>query len=113
MLLAIDFDEDLVDVERVAVASVPPFQSACINGSELDTEPAPSAQRVLWVPEAYRFSGYSDASFGEQIFNEWSGIPAMTEIEAKTKPDSIGNNVRWESVAFVCVHPPILPISVS
>ena len=25
-------------------------------------------------------------------------------------PDGIGNNVRWESVAFVCVHPTILSI---
>jgi hypothetical protein len=57
MLLTIDLHEHFVDVESVAIASVPPFQSACINGSELDT------------PEAYRFSGYSDASFGKKIFD--------------------------------------------
>jgi hypothetical protein len=45
MLLAIDLDEDFIDVEGIAKASVPPFQSAGINGSELDT------------PEADGFSG--------------------------------------------------------
>jgi len=64
MLLAVDFDEDFVDVESVALALVPKalallagqallsFQAAGINCSELD------------APEADRFSGYSDASFG-------------------------------------------------
>ena len=43
MLLAIDIHEDLIDVDRVAVAPVLSFQAAGINGTELDTEPAPSA----------------------------------------------------------------------
>ena len=41
MLLAVDFDEYFIDVERVTVAPMLPFQSAGINGSELDAEPAP------------------------------------------------------------------------
>jgi len=75
-------------VESVAVALVLSFQSAAINGTELD------------APETDRFSRHSDASFSEQVLNEWSGIPAMTEIEAKIKPDGIGNNIRWESVVM-------------
>ena len=35
----------------------------------------------------------------------------MTQIEAIVEPDGVTNDVRWESVAFVCVHEPILPIS--
>ncbi len=41
MLLAIDLDEDFIDVEGISVASVLPFQPSGINGSEFDTEPAP------------------------------------------------------------------------
>ena len=41
MLFAIDFDEDFIDEENIATAPVLSFQSAGINGSELDTEPAP------------------------------------------------------------------------
>ena len=48
-----DFDEDFIDVEGVAVASVLTLQSACINGSE------------LYAPETDRLSGYSDASLGQ------------------------------------------------
>ena len=42
---------------------------------------------------------------------EWSGISAVAEIEAVVQPDSVGDDVRWESVSFICVHSPILPIS--
>jgi len=41
MLLASDLDEDFVNVERVAVASVFSLQSAGINGAEFDAGPAP------------------------------------------------------------------------
>ena len=41
MLLAIDFYEDFVEEERVAIASVLSFKAAGINGSERDAEPAP------------------------------------------------------------------------
>jgi hypothetical protein len=34
MLLTVDFDEDFIDVERVAVASVLSFQSTGINGTK-------------------------------------------------------------------------------
>ena len=38
---AIDLHEYLIDEEGIAVSSVLAFQSACINDTELDTEPAP------------------------------------------------------------------------
>ena len=57
MLLAVDLNEDFIDEESVAVAPMLSFQSACINGSELDT------------PEADCFAADCNASFSEQIFN--------------------------------------------
>ena len=36
MLLAIDSYEDFINIEGVAVSTVPSFQSACINGAKLD-----------------------------------------------------------------------------
>ena len=52
ILLAIDFDEDFIDVKSVAVAPVLSFQSSGVKCFKLYAEPAPLAQRVLWVPEA-------------------------------------------------------------
>ena len=52
MLLAIDPDEDFINVEGVAVSSMLPLQSAGINGSE------------FYTPEADRFSGYGDTALG-------------------------------------------------
>jgi len=53
MLLAIDLDEDFIDVESVSIASVFSFQSQSEYGSE------------FYAPEADGLSGYSDAPFGE------------------------------------------------
>jgi hypothetical protein len=72
MLLAVDFDEDLVDVEGITV------------------------------------SRDSDTPFGKQIFN----VP-MTEIEPIVEPDGVGDDIWGESVACICIHPPILAISAS
>ena len=85
--------EDFVDVEGVAVSSVLSLQSPCINGSELD------------APETYCFSADSDSSFSEEIF-----YVAVTQIESEVEPDSVADDVGWETVAFICVHPPIVPI---
>jgi hypothetical protein len=56
MLLTVDLDEDFIDVERVAIASVFSFQTTGINGTELDT------------PEADRFTADGDSSFSEEVF---------------------------------------------
>jgi hypothetical protein len=57
MLLTVDLDEDFIDVERVAIASVFELQAQGINRAKLDT------------PETDRFPGDNDASLSEQVFN--------------------------------------------
>jgi hypothetical protein len=32
----------------------------------------------------------------------------MTEIESVVEPDCVTDDICWESVAFVCIHPQIL-----
>jgi hypothetical protein len=39
--LAVDLHKDFIDAEGIAVASALPLQSAGIDGTELDAEPAP------------------------------------------------------------------------
>ncbi|MFT4825734.1 MAG: hypothetical protein ACI9J0_003668, partial [Cryomorphaceae bacterium] len=41
MLFTIYFDENFIDVESIAIASVLSFQSTCIYSAQFDTEPAP------------------------------------------------------------------------
>ena len=92
MLLTLDLHEDFVNVEGVAVASMLSLQSAGINGSELVT------------PEADRFATDGYAALGEKIFNI-----SVAEIESIVEPDSTADDIRWESVAFVCIHYQIIP----
>ena len=87
MLLAIDFDEDFIDVESVAIASVLSLQSAGINGTEFD------------APQANCFAANCDASLSENVFNI-----QMTQIEAIIEPDGIRNDIWRESVVFVSIH---------
>ncbi|MBT4522449.1 MAG: hypothetical protein HOC23_20810 [Halieaceae bacterium] len=65
----------------VAEASVHSLQSTCIYGTELD------------APEADCFATDGDASLSEQIFDEWSGTPAVTQVESVVQPDSIRNDI--------------------
>ena len=83
--------EYFIDVEGVAVASVFSLQAAGINGTELD------------APEANCFSGYSDASLGEKIFDI-----TMAEVESVVEPDCVADDVGWQSVTLVSIHLPIL-----
>ena len=63
MLLAIDFDEDFIDVEGIAIASVFSFQSAHIDRAKLD------------APETDGFAGYSGTAFSEQIsISRWLSL---------------------------------------
>jgi hypothetical protein len=57
MLLAIDSDEDFINEEGINASSVLAPQSACVNGSELDT------------PESNSLPANGNASFSEQIFD--------------------------------------------
>ena len=53
-----------------------------------------------------RLGGYVDCSPLREFFN----IP-MTLIEPVVQPDGVGNDIWRESVVFVCVHLPILPVT--
>ena len=101
MLLTIDLHEHFVDVESVAIASVFSLQAAGINGAKLD------------APQTNCFTANCDASFSEKVFDEWSGTPAMAEIESIVQPDCVRNNIWRESVALASIHEPILSISAS
>jgi len=57
LLLAIDLHEDFIDVERIAVTTVPLFESTSVSSTELNT------------PESDGFVADTNASFGEQILD--------------------------------------------
>jgi len=94
MLLAVDFHENFIDEEGIAIAPVLSLQSAGINSTKLD------------APEANPFTANSDPSFSEQIF-----YIAMAKVEAIVEPDSIRNDIWRKSVSFIGIHPAILAIS--
>jgi len=96
MLIAVDFDEYLINVERVTEASVFSFQSSTVYSTELD------------APEADCFAADGDASFCEEIFDI-----SMAEVESVVEPDSLRNDIRRKSVTFICIHGPSLAISAS
>ena len=83
MLLAIHLYEYFINVEGISVAPMFAFQSACINGSELN------------APESYRFSGYSDVSLSQEIFDI-----AVAQVEAIIEPDCVGEDVGRESMVM-------------
>jgi hypothetical protein len=91
MLLAVDLDEDFVDIEVVAVSSVLSLQPLCIQGAKFDS------------PESDRFPSDDNASFCEKVFDI-----AVAQIETIVEPNSVGNALWWKSAAFVGVHAPIL-----
>ena len=96
MLLTFDLHEDLVDEEGIAVAPVFSFQASGEEGSEFDT------------PEPDGFPADNDASLSQEIFDI-----SMAQVKAVVQPESIGNDIWRESVAFVSCHGPSLPISAS
>jgi hypothetical protein len=94
MLLAVDLHKDFIDVKGVAIASVLSFEPSGVQSAELDTL------------EADGFATDGDASLSQKVFNI-----TVAEIEAIVQPNGVRNYVRWESVAFVCVHRPIVSIT--
>jgi len=57
LLLAIDLHEDLIDVERIAVTTVPLLESTSVSSAKLNT------------PESDSSIADTNASFGEQILD--------------------------------------------
>lgn len=92
-MLAIDSDEDFVDEENGAVATMPPLQSTSVKGSKFDT------------PDTDRFAGDYDPSLSEQIF-----YIAVTQVEAILEPDGITDDIRREPLSFVSIRLLKLPI---
>ena len=78
MLLAVDFHENFIDEEGIAITPVFALQSPGINSTKLD------------APEANRFTADSDPSFSEQIL-----YIAMTKVEAIVEPESLPHEVLW------------------
>jgi hypothetical protein len=93
MLFAVDLDEHLVDVKGIAESSVISSQSSSANCSKFN------------APQPDRFFADGDSSLSQKVLNI-----AVTQIETLVKPDSVGDDVGRESVPFVCIHTPILPI---
>jgi hypothetical protein len=91
VLRAIYLYKDFIDEEGISIASMLSFQPASINSTKLDT------------PKADSFSGYGDAPPSQEVFSI-----SVAKVEAPAEPDSVTNDIEWESVVFVCVHPAIL-----
>ena len=85
--------KDFIDVKGIAVATMILLQSSGVQSSEFD------------APEADRFPSDDDASLSQEVF-----YVTVAQVEAVVEPYRIGNDISWESVAFIGVHPPILAI---
>jgi hypothetical protein len=74
------------------------FQLSRIFSTELDT------------PEPDSFVTDSDVALGNEIFDEWFGIPAVAAIEAILEPGCATDDIWGETRAFVSIHRLILSI---
>jgi hypothetical protein len=93
ILLAVDFDEDFIDVDCVTAASGLSLQSSGVQSRKLD------------APETDRFRSDDNVSLAKKIFNI-----AVTWTKSVLEPDRLRDDIRWESVAFISIHPSILAI---
>jgi len=108
VLFAVDFHEDFVDEEGIAVAAVLPLQSARINGSEFDAPEADRFSADNYPRSASRSSMNGPARRARGSSDDCYHAP---EIESMVEPDGVTDNVRWESVSFISIHVPILSIT--
>ena len=54
-----------------------------------------------------------DVSVAEAEAEAEAEVEVEVEVEGTVEPDCITDDVVWESMAFICVHSPILSISAS
>ena len=87
MLLTIDFDENLINEESIAVPVVIALQSPGIFRTE------------LYGPKADRFAAHRNSSLSQQILN----VP-VAEIESKINPNGIADDSWRKSMALVRIH---------
>jgi hypothetical protein len=45
------------------------------------------------TPEADRFAADADATLGQELFDEWSGTPAVAQTEAIVEPVGITDDI--------------------
>lgn len=94
MLFAVNLEEDLIDVEGIAIALMTSLQTPGVDSAKPDT------------PEAYPFSRDNNASLNQKVFDI-----QVAQVEAAVEPDSIADDIGRESVTFIGIHHEILPIS--
>ncbi len=97
---ASDRDEDLVQVSRIAEATLPTLQATSVLRTKLE------------APKPDRFVGNRDAALGEKVFH----IP-KAETEAVVEPYGMTDDLCWKSVSTVArrvaFHRPSLPDTAS
>ncbi len=97
---ASDRDEHLVQVPRIAEATLPTLQRSSVFRAELD------------APKPDRLVGNRDAALGEKVFY----IP-KAETEAVVEPNGMTDDFCWKSVSTVArrvaFHRPSLPDTAS
>ena len=84
LLLAIDSNEDFVQVPNIAEAALTPLQFSGIARTELLT------------PESNRFIRDDDAAFGEKILHI-----SEAQTETMVNPDGIADDFRWETMTVI------------
>ena len=84
LLLAVDSNEDFVQVSNIAEAALTPLQFSGIVRTELLT------------PESNRFIRDDDSAFGQKILN-------ISEAQAETmvNPDGIADDSWWETMTVI------------
>jgi hypothetical protein len=82
LLPAIDLHEDLIDVERIAITTVPLFEPTSVTSAKLDTT------------ESDGFVADANASFGEPILNI-----TIAKVESMVEPNRVTDDVGRKSVS--------------
>ena len=84
LTLALDVDEELVQVPRVAQATFSPLQPASVLSAEL---PAPLPDCLV---------GHGDAALRQEVLDV-----SEAQAEAVVEPDGMGDDLGWKAVATV------------
>ena len=96
LTLALDVDEELVQVPRISQSPFSPLQRPGILGADL---PAPVADR---------FVGYGDSALRQEILDV-----SEAQVKPVIQPDGVADDLGWEPVAAVAgcdaVHLTTLP----